>query len=162
MPLPSFLRWLVPSDDNEPASRRIQEQINSTYVASSPTQEDWDSTIKNTLIAIVRLKYLFYNEDLELLCSADAANTFRTLTKLCRRLAMEILPPSDSLKKQCWSCTRILPATSEYFPLTERNMTSCHMSGRTEVEPNPCYVASKPHYNQNHHQMERKITSGDA
>jgi len=28
---------------------------------------------------------------------------------------MEILPPSDSPKKQCSSCPRILPATAEYF-----------------------------------------------
>ncbi len=41
MPLPSFLRWLVPVASNEPSSGRIQEQVNSTYIASSPTQEDW-------------------------------------------------------------------------------------------------------------------------
>ena len=38
MPLPPFLRWLRPS----PApSKRIQEQINPTAFASSPTEEDW-------------------------------------------------------------------------------------------------------------------------
>lgn len=47
MAYPSFLRWLfassVPSEpepENEDAFS-IQEQINSTYMASSPTQEDW-------------------------------------------------------------------------------------------------------------------------
>jgi hypothetical protein len=41
MPLPSFLRRLISNAENEPESRRMQEQINSTYIASSPTQEDW-------------------------------------------------------------------------------------------------------------------------
>src|SRR5579875_1224325 len=42
MALPPFLRWLKSANENEPASSmHIQEQINPTYVASSPTQEDW-------------------------------------------------------------------------------------------------------------------------
>lgn len=45
MAFPSFLRWLfAPSGGDEAASddaSNIQEQINSTYMASSPTQEDW-------------------------------------------------------------------------------------------------------------------------
>lgn len=42
MPLPAFLRWLLPTSDasTEPPPR-IQEQINPTYNASSPLQEDW-------------------------------------------------------------------------------------------------------------------------
>src|SRR5581483_650366 len=45
MPYPSFLRWLFASSAGPEASpedaSNIQEQINSTYMASSPTQEDW-------------------------------------------------------------------------------------------------------------------------
>jgi hypothetical protein len=40
MPLPPFLRWLSPSSPPSQAPR-IQEQINPTAIASSPTQEDW-------------------------------------------------------------------------------------------------------------------------
>ncbi len=45
MPLPPFLRWLSPahakSEKSVAATERIQEQINPTAMASSPTQEDW-------------------------------------------------------------------------------------------------------------------------
>lgn len=40
MPLPSFLRWLVPASAKESADH-IQEQVNPTFIASSPTEEDW-------------------------------------------------------------------------------------------------------------------------
>src|SRR5712692_8237075 len=45
MAFPSFLRWLFASPAEAEAASEdassIQEQINSTYMASSPTQEDW-------------------------------------------------------------------------------------------------------------------------
>ncbi|MDQ2713885.1 MAG: phage portal protein, partial [Chloroflexota bacterium] len=41
MPLPAFLRWLQPASTADGAAPRIQEQINPTAMASSPTQEDW-------------------------------------------------------------------------------------------------------------------------
>src|SRR5712691_1443246 len=45
MAFPSFLRWLFASSAGDEAANEdasnIQEQINSTYIASSPTQEDW-------------------------------------------------------------------------------------------------------------------------
>jgi hypothetical protein len=45
MAFPSFLRWLFASPAGDEAASEdassIQEQINSTYMASSPTQEDW-------------------------------------------------------------------------------------------------------------------------
>ncbi|HZS77991.1 MAG TPA: hypothetical protein VFA41_15385 [Ktedonobacteraceae bacterium] len=48
MPLPAFLRWLFPIVEQEATTllqeqtkTLIQEQINPTYSASSPTQEDW-------------------------------------------------------------------------------------------------------------------------
>jgi hypothetical protein len=45
MAFPSFLRWLfAPTGGDEAATEdasSIQEQINSTSMASSPTQEDW-------------------------------------------------------------------------------------------------------------------------
>nr|MBA2284330.1 hypothetical protein [Ktedonobacteraceae bacterium] len=41
MPLPTFLRWLRPATTADDAVPRIQEQINPTAMASSPTQEDW-------------------------------------------------------------------------------------------------------------------------
>lgn len=42
-PFASFLRWLFPQPSlSSPApSERIQEQINPTAIASSPTEEDW-------------------------------------------------------------------------------------------------------------------------
>ena len=41
MALPPFLRWLKSSIESEPAAAHIKEQIDPTYMASSPTQEDW-------------------------------------------------------------------------------------------------------------------------
>ena len=41
MPYPSFLRWLFASSADAEDASNIQEQINPTYMASSPTQEDW-------------------------------------------------------------------------------------------------------------------------
>lgn len=41
MPLPSFLRRFTSSARAPQAEQRMQEQINPTYIASSPTQEDW-------------------------------------------------------------------------------------------------------------------------
>lgn len=41
MAFPSFLRWLFASSAGDEDASSIQEQINSTYMASSPTQEDW-------------------------------------------------------------------------------------------------------------------------
>ena len=42
MPLPSFLRWLSSSQSQSPPSQKqqIQEQVDPTFFASSPTQED--------------------------------------------------------------------------------------------------------------------------
>src|SRR5438477_12316234 len=49
MPLPHVLRWFSaasittahPAEQASPAGKRVQEQINPTALASSPTQEDW-------------------------------------------------------------------------------------------------------------------------
>src|SRR5258708_36502387 len=41
MPLPHFLRWLSASSAPAPDQEHIQEQLNPTFIASSPTQEDW-------------------------------------------------------------------------------------------------------------------------
>lgn len=119
MPLPPLLCWLVsPFASPHPQESHITEQINPTYIASSPAEEDhyWPGAVKYFLLALVCLKHLCYSEDLKLLCSKGTANTPGTLITLCRRIIMDILPPIDSAKKRCSSCLRILPATAEYFP----------------------------------------------
>lgn len=42
MPFPFFRRHRTPTPENVPTEQQhVQEQINPTYIASSPTQEDW-------------------------------------------------------------------------------------------------------------------------
>lgn len=46
LPVPRPLRWLFPAPEtgqppDAPAPLRVQEQINPTYAASSPTEDDW-------------------------------------------------------------------------------------------------------------------------
>jgi len=128
MPLPPLLRWLVsPFASPHLQEMHNTEQINSTYIASSPTQEDryWLDAVKCRLLAIVHLKHVCYNKASRIAlpprcCEQPGAWTNRLVKG---RFVMDILPqPSDSPLKPCMTCPRnddgsfrLLPATTEYF-----------------------------------------------
>ncbi len=124
MALPSFLRRMfsvVPAPSpgsGDEAGSRIQEQINPTFIASSPTQEDWYwgrlATGKSALKTIVRLKHLCYYETSSMILPRIRSKHREAQTNHLGRFVMS-MQHSDSPHKSCKICSRTLPATTEYF-----------------------------------------------
>lgn len=124
MALPPLLRRLfsvvpTPSPGHEPAEH-IEEQINPTYIASSPTQEDWYwgrlATGKSTLNAIVHLKHLCYDKTSTVILLPRCCKQPGAWTNRFSRFVLDILQQhSDAPNKTCKTCLSILPATTVYF-----------------------------------------------